>query len=55
MLELSKELNIKTVITNDAHYLGKSDADVHDTMMCVVYDWEKSIRLGKTQQLILLG
>lgn len=41
LLELSKELNIKTVITNDAHYLRKSDADAHDTMMCIAYDWEK--------------
>ncbi len=35
MIELAKELGIKTVITNDSHYLKKEDADWHDTLLCI--------------------
>ena len=32
---ISEELGIKTVATNDVHYLEKSDAEVQATLMCV--------------------
>lgn len=33
--KLSKELNIPLVATNDVHYLKKSDAKVHEVLLCV--------------------
>lgn len=33
--ELSKKLNIKAIVTNDAHYAKKEDADYHDVLLCV--------------------
>lgn len=33
--EYSKKFNIKTVATNDVHYLYKEDAEMQDVMMCV--------------------
>src|SRR5574344_505851 len=35
LIEMAKELGIKTVITNDSHYLRKEDADWHDTLLCI--------------------
>lgn len=35
LLRIAKELDIKTVITNDSHYLRKEDADWHDTLLCM--------------------
>lgn len=35
LIEIAKELDIKMVITNDSHYLNKSDADMHDTLLCL--------------------
>ncbi len=35
LLKLAEELDIKTVITNDSHYLNKADADFHDTLLCL--------------------
>ena len=35
LIEIAKELDIKMVITNDSHYLRKSDADMHDTLLCL--------------------
>lgn len=35
LLKIAKELNIKTVITNDSHYLRKEDAFWHDTLLCI--------------------
>ncbi len=35
LIQLGKELDIKPVITNDSHYLLKSDADAHDTLLCM--------------------
>lgn len=32
---LAKELDIKTVATNDVHYTNKEDAEVQDVMMCI--------------------
>ncbi len=34
LMEVAKELNIKTVITNDSHYLKAQDAAWHDTLLC---------------------
>ncbi len=34
LMEVAKELNIKTVITNDSHYLRAQDASWHDTLLC---------------------
>ncbi len=34
LIEIAKELNIKTVITNDSHYLRAQDALWHDTLLC---------------------
>ncbi|MCK5812505.1 MAG: DNA polymerase III subunit alpha [Clostridiales bacterium] len=35
LIKLSKETNIPLVITNDAHYLDKKDATVHDVLLCI--------------------
>ena len=34
LMEIAEELNIKTVITNDSHYLKAQDAAWHDTLLC---------------------
>ena len=34
LMEIAKELDIKTVITNDSHYLRAQDAAWHDTLLC---------------------
>ena len=33
--EYAKKYNIKTVVTNDAHYLNREDAEIQDVLMCV--------------------
>lgn len=33
--KIAKELGIKTVATNDLHYLNKSDAKAHDVLLCI--------------------
>jgi len=33
--EMSKELNIPLIATNDVHYLRRADAKVHDVLLCV--------------------
>ena len=33
--ELSQRTGIPLVATNDAHYLGHEDADLHDTLLCI--------------------
>lgn len=35
LLELSRELHIKVVATNDCHYLRKEDARAHDILLCI--------------------
>lgn len=35
LVQLAKEIGVKTVATNDVHYLIKEDADMQDVMMCV--------------------
>lgn len=33
--ELAKKLGVKTVATNDAHYIDKKDAEMQDILMCI--------------------
>ena len=40
VLRLSRELGLPLVVTNDAHYLRKEDAEMQDVLMC--------IQMGKT-------
>ena len=35
LINIARELDIKMVITNDSHYLRRSDADMHDTLLCL--------------------
>jgi len=35
LVQLAKEYGIKTVATNDSHYLNREDADVQDTLLCI--------------------
>ena len=35
LIKLASDLNIKTVATNDAHYINKEDAEAQDILMCV--------------------
>ena len=35
LVELSKELNIPLVATNDSHYLKKEDAYIHEVLLCI--------------------
>lgn len=35
LMELSKELDIGLVATNDCHYLRREDAKVHDVLLCI--------------------
>ncbi len=35
LLRLSKEINVPLVATNDVHYLEKTDAPVHDILLCI--------------------
>lgn len=40
LVNLSKELDIPLVVTNDVHYVEKEDSKIHDILMC--------IQMGKT-------
>lgn len=35
LIELSKELNIPLIATNDLHYINKEDAKAHDVLLCI--------------------
>lgn len=35
VFQLADELGIGVVLTNDAHYLRREDADAHDTLLCI--------------------
>jgi DNA polymerase-3 subunit alpha len=35
LVELARELHIRTVATNDCHYLRKEDARAHDILLCI--------------------
>jgi len=35
IIQLSEELGLPLVVTNDAHYMRREDADAHDTLLCI--------------------
>ena len=35
VFQLADELGLPVVLTNDAHYLRREDADMHDTLLCI--------------------
>ena len=35
LIKIAKELDIKIIITNDAHYLGREDEKMHDILLCL--------------------
>ena len=35
VFRLADELGLPTVVTNDAHFLRREDADMHDTLLCI--------------------
>ncbi|MFQ5890233.1 MAG: DNA polymerase III subunit alpha [Gemmatimonadota bacterium] len=35
VFRLAEELGLGVVVTNDAHYLRREDADAHDTLLCI--------------------
>lgn len=35
LLQLAREFGLKTICTNDVHYVNASDAGPHDTMLCI--------------------
>ena len=35
LVKMARELGVKVVATNDAHYLNKEDAEMHDVLLCV--------------------
>ena len=35
VFQLAEELGLPTVVTNDAHFLRREDADIHDTLLCI--------------------
>jgi DNA polymerase-3 subunit alpha len=35
IVQISEELGLPLVVTNDAHYLERGDADAHDTLLCI--------------------
>ncbi len=35
IFRLSEELGLPVLVTNDAHYLRREDADAHDTLLCI--------------------
>ncbi|MFI3229780.1 MAG: PHP domain-containing protein, partial [Bacillota bacterium] len=35
LVKIAREIGVKCVATNDVHYIKKSDADMHDIMLCM--------------------
>ncbi len=35
LVKLAKEIGAKVVATNDVHYISRSDAEMHDTLLCI--------------------
>ena len=42
LIRLARELGIKMIITNDAHYLNREDADAQDSLLCLQTNADKS-------------
>jgi DNA polymerase-3 subunit alpha len=51
IFRLADELGLPLVLTNDAHYLHREDADMHDTLLCIGTGTEKA----DTQRLAFHG
>ncbi len=53
IIELAKQTNTPLVVTNDCHYLRKSDAEAHDVLLCIqtgkTYYDENRMRYGTDQ------
>ena len=51
--EMSKDLSIPLVATNDCHYLNKEDAEAHDILLCIqtgkTIDDEKRLRFSSDE------
>ncbi len=52
ILELSKELGVKVIATNDSHFTNESDAEAHDLLVCLSTgrDYDDPTRMRYTQQ-----
>ncbi len=35
LIQLAKKYDVKTIVTNDAHYINEEDASPHDVLLCV--------------------
>lgn len=35
LVKIAKEVGVKLVATNDVHYIGRDDAEMHDALLCV--------------------
>jgi DNA polymerase III subunit alpha len=35
LIELSKEMSVPLIATNDTHYVNKEDSDAHDVLLCI--------------------
>ena len=46
LVSLAREIGVKVVATNDAHYLKRTDADTQDTMMCITLQCKKTDPVG---------
>lgn len=51
--EMSKDLSIPLIATNDCHYLNQEDAEAHDVLLCIqtgkTIDDEKRLRLSANE------
>ena len=52
ILDLGKELGVKVIATNDAHFTNKEDAEAHDLLVCLSTgrDYDDPTRMRYTQQ-----
>ena len=52
ILQLAKELNVKVIATNDAHFINFEDAEAHDVLVCLNTgrDYDDPTRLYYTKQ-----
>lgn len=53
LVKIARELKVKCVATNDAHYINKSDAEMHDILLCIQtasdYDDPKRMRFSNDE------